>query len=206
MCVRIPRSYGAETAALAARANPSDLGAVAELASAQRADLASTASLNATLSAAAMAYVLATIYYRDQIVATLGDAASLVPAPVWVAGSFAALASVSMRHRLAVLRKLEVSILRESRTESGALVASLWTAADDVMEHKHSDALTRLILAFTVAPIGLLVVAYGYLFWVDTFQHPVWQSVTIVTAFCVWTLSLSTYVARNWHEPTRPRT
>ena len=182
----------------------SHLGALAELAAAQRADLASTAGLVATVSALSSAYVAGSIYYADEVNMAIGSGIVLMPVPVWLVASFVALATVAMRHRMAVLRLVEHEILGEVDLKQGVLVRKLWSEADDVMERSRARWQDRLAIDIVAVFVTASVLVYSW--WAVNLSDPAtWLLALTVAGYSVWTITLLVVLFRGDSRLRRAR-
>lgn len=170
--------------------------AVAELCTAQRADLASTAVLVATLSSVGSAYVAGSLFYHRELESAIHTALAFVPIPVWILATFAALSNIAMRHRMLVLRQVEDQIVRASPLRGVASIAKLWHEADDIMESNRARRGDRVTIFSATS--GVIISMIAYTWWlVGLAALPTWLAASVGALYGVWAFALAFTLIRG---------
>lgn len=173
-----------------------DMQAIAQFATAQRSDLASTASLVAAIAGFTLAYMAATFYYARELSDNVHRGGALLPAPVWIALTFAAAASIAMRNRMLLLRKVENAIILASQLDHKEQVKRLATKADNVMEPSLSSVLVLLPTVASFAAALGLIVFHTWLF-VDLALPDGWWKLAAFVGYALWLCGLIGLLVRE---------
>jgi hypothetical protein len=154
--------------------------ALATIAAAQRADLASTAAITATLVGVTAAYFAGTLFYEASLVARLGWGTALLPLPIWIVAAFAALSNIAMRHRLLVIGIAERRVLEANSAPTE--LTEVWAIADDTMEWNKTLRPHRMAIGLMVAVVVLALLGYTWVMG-HAAPDPLWFEITVFAVY-----------------------